>query len=477
MDMAGIKPALPREFPMSAKKKTLKTTVGSIDSSVLDFTAGSDLQLDLALVQADCIGSAAHVTMLSRMPVRPKIITDPERRAVIRELGSIMKRAAASQFSISLDDQDVHLAVERILTAKLGDLGKKIHTGRSRNDQVAVDLRLFAREQLIGAMSEVLELASVLVRFARRHAVVPMVGRTHMQPAMPSSVGLWASAHAESLLDDASLLMAVYDINDQCPLGSAASYGVPLPIDRQLTAQLLGFSRPVHNVLYANNARGKMESLILQAMSQIMLSLSRLAQDLMLYTMPEFGYFTLPAEFGTGSSIMPQKNNPDVVELVRARVARVMACELTVMDIARSLPSGYNRDLQETKGPFMEGMATTRACLRSMAQMADRMEVDSDALMKGFTPGVFATDRALELVGQGMPFRDAYHHVKAHLDELETMNAVESVLKKTHLGAPAGLDFDWFDARIKAGEEWQKEEWAGHCRAVSKLMGIKYPVE
>jgi len=461
---------------MATRKTTRKTTVGAIDSAVLDFTAGSDLQLDLALVQADCIGTAAHVTMLSRMPVRPKIISDPERKAVIRELGAIMQRAATGQFSISLDDQDVHLAVERILTAKLGDLGKKIHTCRSRNDQVAVDLRLFAREELIGVVSESLALADVLVRFAQRHVHVPMVGRTHMQPAMPSSVGLWASAHAESLLDDVSLLMAVYDLNDQCPLGSAASYGVPLLIDRALTSALLGFSRPVHNVLYANNARGKIEALILQAMSQVMLSLSRLAQDLMLFTMPEFGYFVLPPEYGTGSSIMPQKNNPDVVELVRARVARVMACELAVMDIARGLPSGYNRDLQETKGPFMEGIAMTRDCLRSMAQMTGRMEVNIPALITGFSPGVFATDRALELVAKGMPFRDAYHYIKANLGELETLNAVESVRKKTHLGAPAGLDFAWYEGRLKAGREWQTEEWAGHCKAVSKLMGIKYPL-
>lgn len=461
---------------MTSRKMTRKTTVGSIDPSVLDFTAGSDLQLDLALVQADCIGSAAHVIMLSRMPIRPKVITGAECKAVIRELGSIMQRAAAGQFSISLDDQDVHLAVERILTAKLGDLGKKIHTGRSRNDQVAVDLRLFAREELIGTVSEALSLAGVLVGFAKRHEAVPMVGRTHMQPAMPSSVGLWASAHAESLLDDVALLMAVYDLNDQCPLGSAASYGVPLPIDRALTARLLGFSRPVHNVLYANNARGKIEALVLQAMTQVMLSLSRLAQDLMLFTMPEFGYFTLPAEYGTGSSIMPQKNNPDVVELVRARVARVMACELAVMDIARSLPSGYSRDLQETKGPFMEGVAITRSCLRSMAQMTERMEVNAGALLKGFSPGVFATDRALELVGRGMPFRDAYHYIKANLDELESMDPADSVLKKTHWGAPGGLDFGWYGERIKAGREWQNGEWTAHCRAVSKLIGIEYPV-
>jgi argininosuccinate lyase len=295
-----------------------------------------------------------------------------------------------------------------------------------------------------------------------------------MQPAMPSSVGLWATAHAESLLDDVALLKSVYAINDQCPLGSAASYGVPLPLDRELTARLLGFGRPIHNVLYANNARGKMEAMILGACTQVMLSLSRLAQDLMLFTMPEFGYFSLPAEFGTGSSIMPQKNNPDVVELVRARVSRVVACELAVVDICKSLPSGYNRDLQDTKGPFMEGLATTRACLSSMALMMVNTKVNEAALLKGFSAGVFATDKALEMVGKGMPFRDAYQHVKENLGELQTMDVREALRKKTHLGATAGLDFGAYKKRLDAEGRWRQTCWAGHCRAVSTLMGITY---
>lgn len=459
---------------MTTARRVQKTTVGLIDSAVLDFTAGGDIQADLALVNADCIGTAAHVTMLSRMPVSPRVITAREREAVIRELRDIMRRAASGKFEITLDDQDVHLAVERNLTARLGDLGKKIHTGRSRNDQVAVDLRLYAKEQLLGVSREAVGLVRVLTEFGRRHKAVPMVGRTHMQPAMTSSVGLWATAHAESLLDDLALIMAVYELNDQCPLGSAASYGVPLPIDRSLTSRLLGFSRPVHNVLYANNARGKMESEILMACSQVMLSLSRMAHDLMLYTMPEFGYFALPAEYGTGSSIMPQKNNPDVVELVRARASRVAACASAVSDIVRNVPSGYNRDLQETKGPFMEGIATTRACLRSMALLVAGMRVNADALIRGFSPGVFATDWALELVGKGMPFRDAYNHVKEHLEDLGNADPRESLRKKTHLGAPAGLDFEATNRRIGAGDDWIEAEVRAYTRAVSRLMGMKY---
>ena len=388
-----------------------KTTVGTINNEVLAFTAGRDVELDHALITVDCIGTAAHVTMLSKMPVEPQLISADERDAVVAGLVEIIGLAQKNEFKIMLADQDVHLAVERTLTKKLGDLGKKIHTCRSRNDQVAVDLRLYAKEQLLATLEEAAALVSALVTLGKRYEAVPMVGRTHMQPGMPSTVGLWATAHAESLLDDCVALLNAYDLNDQCPLGSAASYGVPLPIDRQLTSDLLGFSRPTHNVLYANNGRGKMEGIVLSSMSQVMLTLSRLAQDFMIFTMPEFEYFRLPAEFCTGSSIMPQKQNPDVCELVRAKASRVKAAELGVYDLIKGSPTGYNRDLQDAKELFMEGINTTRASLRILAPMVEQTKANEQALIDGFTPDVFATDRALELVGEGMPFRDAYHYI------------------------------------------------------------------
>lgn len=426
---------------MKRRDAKRKTTVGVIGTDVLAFTAGKDVQLDLALVEADCLGTAAHVIMLSRMPVRPPVITPRGRALVLRTLGRIVEQARTGKFRIKLEDQDVHLAVERNLTETLGSVGKKVHTARSRNDQVALDLRLYGRDQLAGTLAETAALAAALLEFAKRHAKVPMVGRTHMQPAMPSSVGLWASSFTEELADDADLLVAVYHMNNKSPLGSAASYGVPLPIDRQLVSDLLGFSEPCHNVLYANNSRGRVESVILSAMSQVMLTLSRLSQDLMLFTMPEFNYFTLPAEYCTGSSIMPQKKNPDVCELVRAKASRVQACATAVYDLLKGLPTGYNRDLQEAKEPFMEGIATTRACLRIMTGLVQGMDVNKPALLKGFTPDVFATDRAIELVVGGMPFRDAYHFVKEHLDDLKAVDPYKAVRKKVHLGAPAGLDF------------------------------------
>ena len=452
-----------------------KTTVGDIESEVLAFTAGRDVELDHALIEVDCIGSAAHVTMLAGMPVDPPLFSQDDVHNVIRELVAIMRQARAGSFSITLDDQDVHLAVERTLTKRLGDLGKKIHTARSRNDQVAVDLRLFAKQQLAEAMDETVRLAGVLLTFAETHHDVPMVGRTHMQPAMPSSVGLWASSFVDALLDDLALLKGAYDLNNQSPLGSAASYGVPLPIDRERVSALLGFARPIHNVLYANNARGKTESVILFALSQVMLTLSRLAQDLMLFTMPEFGYFSLPAEYCTGSSIMPQKKNPDVLELVRAKSSRVLAHAVGVYDIVKAAPSGYNRDLQEAKEPFMDGLNTTRSSLRIMSLLMEKLVVNPDALLKGFSPDVFATDRALELVGEGMPFRDAYHHVKAHLAELEDMDPAEAIAKKRHLGATAGLDFAQYKKRIEAVTSAVASDRNGFHQAVSKLLGVEFP--
>ena len=448
--------------------KTKKTTVGSIDQEVLAFTAGRDVELDVRLIRADCLGTAAHVTMLSRM--KPPVLTAAERSEVIAELKTIVAQAAEGKFKIRLADQDVHLAVERTLTERLGDLGKKVHTARSRNDQVALDLRLFAREELLAALEEAAALVAALLAFARKNEKVPMVGRTHMQPGMPSSVGLWAAAHAESLLDDCVLLVNAYELNDHCPLGAAAGYGVPLPIDRDLVSDLLGFRCPVHTVVYAGNSRGKTESIILGAMSQAMLSLSRLAQDLMLFTMPEFGYFSLPDELCTGSSIMPQKKNPDVIELVRARASRVKACELAVYDLIKGSPGGYNRDLQDAKEPFMEGLAVTRACLRVLAPFVQAVKVNKKALLEGFTPDVFATDRALELVGQGMPFRDAYRHVKENLGELAAMDPRQAVARKTHLGAPLGIDWALLRERVRAVSGIVRDERRVIARAEARLM-------
>ncbi len=431
-----------------------QTTVGLISEDVLAYTAGRDAQLDHVLIAADCLGSAAHAVMLSRMPIRSPIFSAAELQRVLHALGEISAEAGRGRFVIQADDQDVHMAVERELTRRIDDLGRRIHTGRSRNDQVALDLRLYARDRLLELQRHATDLMSALLGFARKHRRLPMVGRTHLQPAMPSSVALWATAYVEEMAENLESLRHVYDLNNRCPLGAAAGYGVPLPIDRALTARLLGFDAPLHNVLYAIHARGKNEARILNVLAQIMLTLSRLAQDMILFSMPEFGYFHLPAELGTGSSIMPQKNNPDVLELVRARSARLLGHAAGTAELLRALPAGYHRDLQETKEPFFEGLDIAGSSLGIMTTMVRNLTVDRGRLLAAFSPPVFAADHALMLVRQGMPFRDAYLRVKEHPETIVRGDPFKNIDEKNHLGAPGGLDFDRYQRQILGVRRW-----------------------
>jgi argininosuccinate lyase len=448
-----------------------KTIVGRIDREALAFTVGKDPVLDLELAEADCLGTAAHVTMLSRARLPRRLFSTADVRRVIEVLREIIRQSREGRFRITSGDQDVHLAVERRLTERLGPLGKKVHTARSRNDQVAVDLRLYGKARLIEVMDGCTALFDALAAAARRHRLTPMVGRTHLQPAMPSTVGLWAAGHAESLLDDLELLGSAYAVNDRCPLGAAAGYGVALKIDRALTARLLGFARPHYSVTYAGNARGKCEAAVLQALSQVMLTLSRLAEDLVLFSMPEFNYFRLPADLCTGSSIMPQKNNPDILELVRARAAKVLGHAAAVGGIVKALPSGYNRDLQETKECFIEGLASACASLRMMARVVKGLRVNGEALRRGFAPAVFAADRALEMVAEGVPFRDAYDRVKAHLDALQGVRPDVAVAARFGRGGAASVDSAGLEEAGRAWRRFVRRERARFRRVACRLVG------
>ncbi len=426
--------------------KTEKTITGDVDPDVLDYTVGDDPVLDMGLVRWDCLGTAAHVTMLSEMPVTPPVVTKDEAARVRAALAEVV---ADKTFVVREQDQDVHMAVETRLTDMLGDLGKKIHTGRSRNDQVAVDVRLHIKDQILGLEGELADLASALVDFGKAHDRVPMVGRTHLQPAMPSSVGVWATGHAEMILDQTANLEAAYTMNDACPLGSAAGYGVPLPLNRQRTSDLLGFARPMHNVFGASMGRGEDEAALLSALAQLMAVLSRLAEDMILFSMPEFGYFTLPRAYCTGSSIMPQKYNPDVLELVRSKTAQVLGLATASLSMLHAMPGGYNRDLQDCKGLYMKGLSITRTTLRILAKFVQGMGIDETKLRAGFIPGVFATDVALRKVAAGTPWREAYHQVRDNLEALATEDADAAVAAKTHIGATAGLDYALYDGRVR----------------------------
>ena len=427
--------------------KTEKTITGDVDPDVLDYTVGDDPVLDMDLVRWDCLGTAAHVTMLSEMPVTPPVVTQEEAARVRAALADVV---ADRFFVVREQDQDVHMAVETRLTETLGDLGKKIHTGRSRNDQVAVDVRLHIKDQLLGLGGELADLAAALVDFGKVHDRVPMVGRTHLQPAMPSSVGVWATGHAEMILDQTANLEAAYTLNDACPLGSAAGYGVPLPLDRQRTSDLLGFARPLHNVFGASMGRGEDEAALLSALAQLMAVLSRLAEDMILFSMPEFGYFTLPRAYCTGSSIMPQKYNPDVLELVRSKTAQVLGLATAALSMLHAMPGGYNRDLQDCKGLYMKGLSITRTTLRILAKFVRGLGIDEAKLRAGFIPGVFATDVALRKVAAGTPWREAYHQVRDNLEALATEDPDAAVAAKTHVGATAGLDYALYAGRVAA---------------------------
>jgi len=436
-----------------------------VDQTVHRFTVGDDYLLDLEMVEADCLGSVAHALTLCKAG----ILKQQEVQKLRRELAVIAAEGRAGKFVIPVELEDVHTAIENRLTQKLGELGKKIHTARSRNDQVIVNTRLWARQRLIELGEGLLQLADTLLKFADRHKAVPMVGRTHMQRAMPSSVGLWAGAWLESILDDFELVKTAYLLNDQCPLGSAASYGVPVPIDREYTSRLLGFGKVQNNVLYANNSRGKMESIILGACVQVAIDLSRMSQDLIVFSMPEFGYFKIPDELTSGSSIMPQKKNPCGLELTRAKTRSIIACHDEVVGIHAALPSGYNRDFQQTKGAAIRGINLAIQCVRVMDVTFSKLRVNEEKLRAGFVGEVFATDYALELVIGGMPFRDAYRKVAAEIDRLETLSPDQAIGDRKGLGMAGNLRLGVSRKRVTAGHTVMRR-WRGVALRVSRSL-------
>lgn len=421
-----------------------------LDSLVEAFMTGDDPQLDYALIEYDCLGSIAHAKMLAKIGV----LTVNESEQLTIALQEIIHLAREDKFIIEFQDEDVHTAVENALIAKLGDLGKKLHTARSRNDQVLLDLRLYSKDWLIKITNEVLNVCDVLCEFAKKNHDVPMPGRTHFQRAMPSSMGLWAGAFAESFLDNIILLKSAYWLVDQCPLGSAASYGVSLDIDRQYTAELLGFRAVQNNVLYANNSRGKFESILLSALVQVMNDLSKISTDIIIFCAPEFGYLSLPEKFCPGSSLMPQKRNPCPLELIRAKSATMQSMLFQVLEIIRSLPSGYNRDFQETKRPLMQGCELAFESLKVFFNIFSEIQVNQNACAESFTTELFATDKVLSLVKEGIPFRDAYKQVALELGTVSFSDPKADILSKTHQGATGNLGLELSVQKIQEYRQW-----------------------
>ncbi|NQT57467.1 MAG: argininosuccinate lyase [Bacteroidetes bacterium] len=407
----------------------------AVHSLIEEFTVGNDWELDRNLVISDCVASAAHAEMLESIG----ILEVEEKESLFVGLADIISKANDGNFPVTRENEDCHTAIEHYLTENCGKAGKKIHTGRSRNDQIQTALRIWMRDFLFSCIESSVKLVDAAAEFAGTHAMIPMPGRTHMQIAMPSSIGLWAGAYAEELSDETAHLFSILELIDQCPLGSAASYGVPLPLNRELTADLLGFKKVQNNVLYANNSRGKFEAMVIDGLDYICLTLSKIAQDLILYSMPEFGYFSLPKELCTGSSIMPQKKNPDVFELIRSRSAQVSACSVQIKNIIRSLPSGYNRDFQDTKGAFLTAAYAAYNSIEIMRVCFEQLEVHPEKLRKAFTPEIFATDQAIDAVLSGKSFRDAYKSVGTDLGAVVAGNPDTIISTRTSTGTTGNL--------------------------------------
>ncbi|MGD9931355.1 MAG: argininosuccinate lyase [Mangrovibacterium sp.] len=379
----------------------------SVNKLIEDFTVGKDRELDLYLAKYDVLGSMAHATMLQSIGLLEKEELDK----LLAELKSIYQLVEQGSFVIEDGIEDVHSQVETMLTRKLGDVGKKIHSGRSRNDQVLLDLKLFARNEI----REIVELGSklfdVLIAQAEKYKDFLMPGYTHLQVAMPSSFGLWFSAYAESLADDYLLMQAAYRIVNQNPLGSAAGYGSSFPLNRQMTTELLGFEQMNYNVIYAQMGRGKMEKSVAFGLSSVAATLSKLAYDVCLFMSQNFGFVSLPDELTTGSSIMPHKKNPDVFELLRSHCNKLQAMPTQITMMVNNLPSGYFRDLQIVKEVFLPAFQDLKNCLEIAIFALSEITVKAGLLDDDRYKYVYSVEDVNRLVMQGVPFRDAYKQV------------------------------------------------------------------
>ncbi len=422
-------------------------------------------QLDSKLIEADIFGSIAHAKMLTTIG----ILTEDEFLTLKKELLNILALFEKDEFLIGPEDEDVHTKIEAVLTEKVGDAAKKIHTARSRNDQVALDLHLFGKKELI----ELFEYSSFLTTefgdFAQKHEFLPMPGYTHMQKAMPSSVGMWAGSFAESLIDDLRLLKNAFEITDASPLGAGASYGVSLPIDRQLVSDLLGFEKVQNNSLYTQTARVKFQIAIMHACSQIMITLSRFAEDMLLYTTSEYDLFDVDEKLCSGSSIMPQKKNLDIMEVLRARSHLVIGHTQTASSMISGLPSGYNVDFGETKELFMDSVEVAIESVEIVRLVLKTLTPNEKKMKESMTSDLFAAHAAYELVEKGMPFRDAYKKIGLSLDSLPEYDAVDVLKQSAHIGGPGNLQLKNISNEIKEQQIWWDKKKKHFHEALEKL--------
>ncbi len=414
-----------------------------VDQEVDTFTVGKDREMDIYLAKYDVLGSMAHITMLESIG----LLTKEELTVLLAELKNIYAVADSGQFVIEEGVEDVHSQVELMLTRRLGDTGKKIHSGRSRNDQVLLDLKLFTRAQIQEIVELVSGLFEVLISQSNRYKDVLLPGYTHLQIAMPSSFGLWFGAYAESLADDLQMMQAAYKVCNRNPLGSAAGYGSSFPLRRQMTTDLLGFDSLDYNVVYAQMGRGKMERTVAFAMAGIAATLSKLAFDACMFNSQNFGFIKLPDQFTTGSSIMPHKKNPDVFELTRAKCNKLQGLPQQITLICNNLPSGYFRDLQIIKEVFLPSFDELKDCLRMVTHMMREVKVNEHILDDDKYALLFSVEEVNRLVLEGVPFRDAYKQVGLNIEAGKFVPVKE--VNHTHEGSIGNLCNDQISALMQ----------------------------
>ncbi len=404
-----------------------------VNKAIEQFTVGRDRELDLYLAEFDVLGTMAHITMLESI----RLIEKTELPSLLSELKSIYQLIKDGDFKIEEGVEDVHSQVELLLTQNLGEMGKKVHSGRSRNDQVLVDCKLFLRNELKELVFTSKELFNKLIEQSEKYKEVLLPGYTHLQVAMPSSFGLWFGAYAESLKDDLHLLHAAWKIANQNPLGSAAGYGSSFPLNRQMTTNLLGFDNLSYNVVYAQMGRGKTEKTVSFAMSSVAATLSRMAYDLCLYMSQNFAFVSLPDDLTTGSSIMPHKKNPDVFELIRAKCNKIQALPYEITTLTNNLPSGYFRDMQILKESLFPAFAQLKDCMEMMTFMVDKLKINTSILDDPKYQYLFSVEEVNKLVLQGIPFRDAYKQVGGDINRGNFQP--EKKVQHTHEGSVGNL--------------------------------------
>ena len=459
-----------RQGGKAARRQETATLWGEGSAALLAYTVADDHEWDARLLRWDILGSLGHAEGLKRSG----IITPTAHLRMQRLLRNALRSAEAGKLAIGAEHEDVHSAVEFWLTRRDKRVGGMLHTGRSRNDQVAVDLRLYLKDRVLSLHARATGLSAVLLDFATAHRSALWPGYTHQRRAMPSSAGLWAAAYAEGLLDTIESIAGLWPRLDRSPLGSAAGYGVPLPLDRKAAARALGFRDLDHNVAGVQNARGKLEAAVLHWCTELGHDMAKLSADVILFSADEFGWLRLPADLATGSSIMPQKRNPDLFELTRARSALVEGALFTVHALKAKLPGGYHRDFQFLKAPVMRGIDLTDEMLAMLTLAVPRLEVDRARGRAALTGDILATDEALRRARGGQPFREAYRDVSRELKAGASMPAIadrDLTRARMSAGGIGNLELPVARTRLARARRWWRAERRRFDDAMLRLAG------